>query len=141
MSLLRLAIIVLLRCKMDTSLVVFAICCSSWVACSRGSTRRSRDNPMGSRTLPKVVSANEMVSRVCLLVQLSMAVGATWLVEQPSTSLVWLHERMQDMLRKFQGQSIRVAWFAGELYFVEQNVARCVCRAQNGLIKEDLKSH
>ena len=100
---------VILRCKMDSSLVIFAICCSSWVACSRGSTRRSRENPMGRRTLEKVESANQMVSRVSLLIMLSMAVGATWLVEQPASSLVFLHVRLQQLLRNLAKKAIRVA--------------------------------
>ena len=56
---------VLLRCKLDESLCLLAMCCSSFVPVSRGSTHRSELHPMGNPDFPGVQLANLLGSR-CL---------------------------------------------------------------------------
>ena len=73
--------------------------CSTWVWINRGTSQRSRSNPLGNRSIPSVASANELVSRFSLLVLLAVARGAAWLVEQPSTSLLPLHPRIANVLQ------------------------------------------
>lgn len=41
----------------------YGVCCSSWVATSRGSTKRSFLTPMGCTEYQSVLLANKMVSR------------------------------------------------------------------------------
>ena len=74
---------------------------------------------MGQTSFAKVQAANEMVSRVCLLLLLAMAVGSTWLLEQPASSLVFYHTRMREML-KCLGERVRVPW----LPFIQSGYGR-----------------
>ena len=54
---------VLLRLKLDDGLALLAMCCSSWVPVSRGSTWRSAILPMGNPLFPGVQVANLLGSR------------------------------------------------------------------------------
>lgn len=56
-------VIALLRAKLDDSVAVFAIVCSSWVAASRSTTQRSWISPMGNAKFEKVRIANLQASR------------------------------------------------------------------------------
>ena len=59
----RLAVVALLRLKLDEGLAFLAMCCSSWVPVSRGSTWRSAILPMGNPSFPGVQVANLLGSR------------------------------------------------------------------------------
>lgn len=69
--------------------------CSSFVFINRGTSKRSASNPLGSPTQPTVQLANEIVARVGLLLLLAIARGVGWVVEQPGSSLLPQHPRMQ----------------------------------------------
>ena len=73
--------------------------CSTWVWISRSSTGRSRGNPLGRTDQHSVSDANVTVSRVALLVLLAVARGACWAIEQPASSLMPEHPRMQMLVR------------------------------------------
>ena len=60
---LRLMVYLVLSGTYMHMLVVMAVCCSSWVALSKGSTGRSEITPMGCTVYIKVQEANKMVSR------------------------------------------------------------------------------
>ena len=76
----------------------FGIVCSTWVWMSRGSTGRSECFILGDAMSGRpVAEANIMVPRVMLLLRLSLALGHTVLLEQPTTTLMHLHSRMQDL--------------------------------------------
>ena len=78
----------------------FATVCSTWVWMSRASTRRSRTNPLSQGfSTPCVDLANMMVSRTCILMRLLEARRCSWTLEQPSTSLMIQHPRVQFKFR------------------------------------------
>ena len=60
---LRLAVILILRSPLDLGLIMFGMCCSSFVAISRASTGRSILTPMGNTSYEKVRQANLLASR------------------------------------------------------------------------------
>lgn len=69
--------------------------CNTWVWISRSSTGRSRGNPLGRTDQACVSEANTTASRVALLVLLAVCRGACWAIEQPGSSLLPEHPRMQ----------------------------------------------
>ena len=77
--------------------------CSTWVWIARSSTGRSRGNPLGRADQPCVSDANITASRVALLVLLAVARGCCWAIEQPGSSLLPEHPRMQMLARLGQG--------------------------------------
>ena len=74
--------------------------CSSWIFMSSGTTKRSKLAPMGDRNCQSVRMGNLMVSRMVLILLVVQAVGAAWFLEQPLTSLMMHHVRMQWLARK-----------------------------------------
>ena len=60
---LRLSLLALLDSKFEDFAVSMGICCSSWIATSRGSTHRTYILPMGNTDYEKVRESNCMVSR------------------------------------------------------------------------------
>ena len=80
--------------------------CSSWVYMSRGSTGRRVYNPMGilliGETTPSVGESNMLVSRLVLLLMLCTALQVIWILEQPSSSLMFLHTRLQELCARLQ---------------------------------------
>ncbi len=81
------------------SLVWLAPVCGSWVFVSRSSTGRCKAFPMGRGGSNSVRIGNLMVSRLVLLLHLLKAKGCMWVVEQPASSLLYLHTRFQDWLK------------------------------------------
>ena len=69
--------------------------CSTWVSISRPTTLRSFFDPLGRQDLPSVAEANIMVARSALVILLVLALNGTFMVEQPATSILWRHPRMQ----------------------------------------------
>lgn len=69
--------------------------CSTWVSISRPTTLRSFFDPLGRQDLPSVAEGNTMVSRSALVICLVLALYGTFVVEQPATSILWRHPRMQ----------------------------------------------
>ena len=59
----RLAMLVVLGSKMGAAMALLGVCCSSWVAISRGSSHRSFLNPMGFTGYESVRIANEISCR------------------------------------------------------------------------------
>ena len=59
----RLCILLILRGRRDSFLVMLAVCCSSWVLASPASTKRSVLTPMGYEGFEKVSTANLLASR------------------------------------------------------------------------------
>ena len=60
---LRLAIWMILNCKEDNFLAVFATCCSSWVHVNTGTSKRSLLLPEGATNLDYIGNSNKMVAR------------------------------------------------------------------------------
>jgi hypothetical protein len=72
--------------------------CSTFVWINRGTSKRSRECPLGCVDAPSAHAANVMTSRWCLLVLLTVARQACWLVEQPASSLLPCHPRVADIV-------------------------------------------
>lgn len=84
--------------KRNQGLVTSACVCSTWVNCNRGTSGRSRGNPLGNFHYPSVAEANLMVSRTVLLCLFALWLGCQWLWENPVSSIVDSHPRLQAML-------------------------------------------
>lgn len=79
------------------SLLWMGIVCSSWVWISRSSTGRDAACVLGNAS-QTVRTANTMVSRAVILIYVAAAKGIVVVLEQPSSSLLYLHPRFQSML-------------------------------------------
>ena len=80
----------------------WATVCSSWIWMSRGSTLRSDVFPLGfqkdgKKRCRSVAQGNLMVSNMSLFLLWSLAKRCLWIVEQPGSSLMWQHPRMQQV--------------------------------------------
>ena len=92
------AFAVALVCRVRSGgFVWFGIVCSTWVFMSRSSTGRDLNHPLG-RATSLVTAANVMTSRVLLLFWLAAARGCFVILEQPSTSLMYMHPRFQELI-------------------------------------------
>ena len=92
--------------------------CSSWVYMSRGSTGRTKSNPLGWIQYESVVNQNILVARTVLLLLLCQTRKIWWCMEQPTGSLLERHPLFQQFL-KLPGVSCHrlstaMAWFGGE---------------------------
>ena len=84
----------------DHGFAMIATVCSSWVFVNRATSKRSVWNPLGDTHVKSVALANEMVSRMALILWVLESKRCLWLYEQPQTSLLWEHHRMQEYLSK-----------------------------------------
>ena len=73
--------------------------CSTWVFMSRGSTHRSVSNPLGRRDSDAVQIGNLLAARAICLLLIASATGIFWVMEQPGTSLMYLHPLFQRLLK------------------------------------------
>lgn len=91
------AILAVLRLRVN-SLLFLGIPCSSWVWLNRGTSKRSKSNPLGDTSIPSVATTSQLTSRCALLIMTAVARGSCWLLEQPSSSLLPHHPRMAQLL-------------------------------------------
>ncbi|CAJ1363253.1 unnamed protein product, partial [Effrenium voratum] len=103
-----LAIQAILQGKFEELLAAFGVCCSSWILTSRGSSHRSELTPMGNPEFAKVKLANLLGSRTVLLLLLVAAVSGVWVVEQPSTSMLFSHDRFRWLVDSLEKLKMRV---------------------------------
>ena len=109
---------ILLQAKPEF-VMMLGVPCSTWVAMSRASTKRHFFVPLGDTTRPVVDDANTLMARpdlqvhscmraytcnilhadrVVLALYLCVARGLVWCIEQPRSSLLFKHPRMQPFL-------------------------------------------
>ena len=74
----------------------WATVCSTWVWMSRRSTGRNKERVLGSDT-SAVRAANIMVSRCAMFLLFLMSKRCSWIVEQPVSSIMFLHPRMVEV--------------------------------------------
>jgi hypothetical protein len=96
------AIRAVLRLRVN-SLLFLGIPCSSWVWMNRGTSKRSKSNPLGDSSVPSVDTTNRLTSRCVLLIMTAIARGATWLLEQPASSLLPHHPRVEQLRQLGRG--------------------------------------
>lgn len=92
------ALALLLRLRIK-GVAWFGTPCSSWIFLSRGSTKRSRENPLGDPGSAYITSQNKIVARVVLMIKIAGYFGAHWVVEQPSSSIMDLHPTFARLRR------------------------------------------
>ncbi|CAL1162909.1 unnamed protein product [Cladocopium goreaui] len=90
----------ILQGKDEKLVVAFGLVCSSFVMISRGSTHRHFFLPEGDLTAQSVKAGNCLAARTFLLMQLIAAKGGVWVLEQPSSSIVFRMKRFQELLGK-----------------------------------------
>ena len=124
----------ILKARDGNFVVSFGMECGTWVTVSRHSTKREYFRPLGDCSRTCVVDANLLcsrtdssgvtslepefgacvpcccndsitLSRMSLAIYLILAKSGVWVLEQPSSSMIWRHPRMQQLLRV-----TRVAW-------------------------------
>ena len=69
--------------------------CSSWIFLSRNSTGRKKSDIRGYISCLAVRQGNTQVARMALALLLLQVRGAGWVLEQPSSSIMYLHDAMQ----------------------------------------------
>ena len=107
--------LMLIRRLKPSSLVHLAPVCSSWVWVNRGTSKRSREHPLGDTSLAYICQANQMVSRVIMICLVATARGHTFVIEQPSSSVMDSHPKFAFMMKLaehglLQVHSVRT-WF------------------------------
>jgi len=78
--------------------------CSSWVWMSRSSTGRHL-HVLGDRAYANVRAQNALVARITYAVVLCIKRGVHWIIEQPSSSVMWDHPRLQAVLGKYKNMT------------------------------------
>ncbi|CAK9060357.1 Uncharacterized protein SCF082_LOCUS31802 [Durusdinium trenchii] len=96
------AIMSCLACVQDNHVIVIAVVCSSFVSISRGSVGRSYLNPLGFPDCAATKIGNLLASRLALLLYLIASRGGVWVVEQPSSSLLFRHPRLREVCRRMK---------------------------------------
>ena len=89
-----------LRVRSPTGITVLAPQCSSYSWMSRYSSGRNVLEPLGNIRSPSVRDGKLMVSRVILILMLIMARRSIFILEQPLQSILPLHPRFEDFLRR-----------------------------------------
>ena len=74
--------------------------CSSWVWMSRAF--RSKEHPLGDERVECVRQGNLQVARLVLVLLYASFLGCTWIVEQPMSSLMWNHPRVEWLFARQQ---------------------------------------
>ena len=85
----------LARSLQDGGLQHWATVCSSWVWLAWDKCGRSIARPMG-RSVPSTIRGNTMVSRMALLAMYGLCRRVAFVLEQPSSSLMFKHSRLRQ---------------------------------------------
>ena len=90
--------------------------CSPWVWLCRSTSERSIWNPLGNVRHAFVRRGNLMVSRVALILRLLSSNGVWWVLEQPKSSVMIWHPRLEQLLEHMRvfRQEIYLAGFGGQ---------------------------
>jgi hypothetical protein len=80
------------------ALLWIGVVCSTWVWVSRYTTDRCRLNILGDPRSVNVRDGNLLAARTAVLAFLAASLGHTFIIEQPQTSFIAYHPRMQWLL-------------------------------------------
>ena len=93
--------------------------CSTWVFMNRGTSKRTKDDPLGDQSKKSVANANTQVSRVCLLCMVAILLHNCFIMaEQPASSLFEYHPRW-ELLQHILGDSLQAVRMAMQPYGAE----------------------
>ena len=96
----------------DGGLCFLAPVCSNWIWLVRSVSGRCSAYPLGFEWVPDVEWSNRMVSRVVLILLICNALGVCWVIEQPLSSVLWLHPRFQNFLRQHRTYRVTLDMFS-----------------------------
>ncbi|CAL1152631.1 unnamed protein product [Cladocopium goreaui] len=102
-----LALHLLMQGKFSELLTFWGICCSSWIHLNSGTSKRDYATPMGC-DVPSVVLANLLTSRSCFLILFVICMEGVPVVENPGSSLIWLHDRFQWLLTLLERAGLKM---------------------------------
>lgn len=83
--------------------------CSSWVFMSMGSTKRHFLRPQGQSHLKCTREGNALARRLCYLLELASRKKCFWVVEQPTSSLLFRYRPMRALLRRHKAIQVRTS--------------------------------
>ncbi|CAL1165178.1 unnamed protein product [Cladocopium goreaui] len=78
----------------------FAMPCNSWVFMSRGSTKRCLLRVKGATHLKSTALGNRLARRLCYLLELCHKLGIFWVIEQPTTSLLFFYRPLRRLMKR-----------------------------------------
>ena len=97
------ALVWVLRVKIDEGLIWLGTVCSSWIWLSRGSCRRTRAKPRGGFFEGiSVQKGNILTAHSAVLMAIAYARGLIWVLEQPDSSLMKYHPAMKAVRRRLR---------------------------------------
>jgi hypothetical protein len=114
-----LAVMMILKMK-PGAVLWLAPPCGSWVWLSRWSTGRGPLSVLGKTYIDNIAAQNALVGRLCYIIALATKRNVYWVIEQPSSSLMWNHPRLERLMAKL-GQTISQA-------FLEMGAWHMLCR-------------
>ncbi len=74
--------------------------CSSWIWINAGTHTRNQLAWSGNTDHAYIAEANKMVTRCALLIWLVRFRGCSWVIEQPRSSVLIAHDRLQEIVMK-----------------------------------------
>ena len=92
------AVVMALRLRGCSAFQFFGTVCSSWIWLVRSCTKRTPENPLGDRDNAFTEHGNVMVARCCLLKLIGWAKGCYFMLEQPSSTLMKCHPRIEQVI-------------------------------------------
>ena len=100
--------------KMVVMFKLFAICqchplSNPSLLRSRGSTHRSRTNPLGRKDSPACRLGNLLACRALFLVVVAASKGVFWILEQPQSSVMQCHPLFQKVIQMLNVRKINIA--------------------------------
>eukprot|EP00971_Amphidinium_carterae_P344963 6485665-Amphidinium_carterae.2 len=95
------------------SLVFLGPPCSSFVWISRSIAQRSAFNPLGNEHVEFVRTGNRIAIVVARLMLLLTALRIDFIVEQPSTSMFWLHPAIAKVCQELSSRLVRFGFEMG----------------------------
>ncbi|CAE7217942.1 unnamed protein product, partial [Symbiodinium sp. CCMP2456] len=111
-----LAISLILRSKLDELVAAFGVVCSTWVPVNKGTSKRCYLCPHGDENVVSVRKGNKMMARSTILMYLVIAAGGNYVLENPQGSLVVLHARYVQLLRRLLALGVTVPLLCYDWY-------------------------
>ena len=124
----------------DYGLQHWATVCSTWIWMAWNNCGRSPSTPMGRR-VPSTLQGNCMVSRMCLVALLLLAKKVAFILEQPSSSLMFKHARLlaepfcrfylyPSWMAAFGGSSPKRTLFLVDQPYIGSKLSRQITRSE-----------
>ncbi|CAK9093366.1 Uncharacterized protein SCF082_LOCUS43920 [Durusdinium trenchii] len=107
-----LVLVSILNAKFDSFMALFGLVCSSYVTISKGSHYRCPSSPLGLESMDFVKHGNEFTAKTTLLILAVVAMGGSWMLEQPRSSLLTWHPRIR-LLWRLLPKVYQAKWWAG----------------------------